>query len=158
MSRAYSSEYKSTLAQVSVQESPLILLEINHPDLPSPVRIVNDTVNLTSNGNLFIALPFRCSLPDDFENKTPKATISIDNVGKELVQVIESSDGLVGCTIRFMQVMPSRPNQIEWEITMNMFNTQINMREVTAELGFENLFAKPAISFQYRPENSIGLF
>ena len=135
-----------------------ILLEINHPDLESPVRIVNDMEDLMSNGYLFIALPFRCSLPDDFENKIPKASISIDNVGKELVQVIESSDGLAGCTVRFMQVMRSRPNQIEWEITMNIFNTQINVSEVTGELVFENLFAKPSISFQYRPENSIGIF
>ena len=158
MARAYSAEYKSTLARLDAPEAPIILLEINHPALPTPVRIVNDMSDLTSNGYLFIALPFRCSLPDDYENKIPRASISIDNVGKELVQIIETSDGLSGCTVRFMQVMRSRPNQVEWEITMTMFNTQVNSREVTAELGFENLFSKPAISFQYRPENSIGIF
>jgi hypothetical protein len=43
-------------------------------------------------------------------------------------------------------------------MTMSMFNIQANAREVSAELGFENLFTKPAISIQYRPETCIALF
>jgi hypothetical protein len=54
--------------------------------------------------------------------------------------------------------MRSRPNQVEWDITMGLFNVTATNLEVSAELGFENLFAKPAISITYRPENSAGLF
>jgi hypothetical protein len=51
MAKAYSSAYKSTLAAVSAPEAPLILLVINHVDLTTPIRVVNDTQNITSNGN-----------------------------------------------------------------------------------------------------------
>jgi hypothetical protein len=158
MPRSYSAQYKSTLAKVSMEETPLILLEIDHPDLPSPVRVVNDTLNLTSNGNEYIAFPFNCILPDDYENRLPRAILSISNVGRDLMQWLETSDGGNGATARFQQVMRSRPNQIEWEITMSLFNVTANNLEVSAELGFENLFAKPASSISYRPENSAGLF
>jgi hypothetical protein len=158
MARSYSSEYKSTLAKVSGEETPLVLLRIDHPDLTQPIRVVNDTQNLTSNGFEFIAFPFRAVLPDDFENQLPKALLQIDNVGRDLMFWIESTDGGLGSTATFQQVMRSRPNQVEWEITMSMFNISATNLEVTAELGFENLFSKPAISVSYRPDNSPGLF
>lgn len=158
MARQYSAAYKSTLAAVNAPEAPLVLLEIDHPDLTDPVRVVNDTQDLTSNGNLFVACPFRCTLPDDFENQLPRATLSVDNIGRDLVYWIETSAGGEGSTVRFMQVMRSRPNLVEWEITMSLTNVVVNMLEVSGQLGFENLFNRPAVHLAYRPENSPGLF
>lgn len=158
MAKAYSAEYKSTLAAVSAPEAPLILLVINHVDLDTPIRVVNDTQNITSNGNEYVAYPFKFILPNDYENQLPKAKIAIDNVGRELMEWIESSGGAAGATVTFMQIMRSRPNQIEWQITMSLYNVQVNPMEITAELGFENLFAKPAISIQYRPETCAAIF
>ena len=158
MARPYSAQYKSTLAQVSMQETPLILLEINHPELGTPIRVVNDTVDITSNSNLFLAFPFTCVLPDDYENRLPKARLSISNVGKDLMYWLETTDGGIGATAKFQQIMRSRPDQIEWEITMSLFNVMATNSQISAELGFENLFAKPAISIFYRPETSPGLF
>lgn len=158
MAKDYSANFKSTLAEVNAPESPLILLEINHVDLPEPVRVVNDTVDITSNGNLYIAFPFRCVLPDDFESQIPKARLSIVNVGKELMYWIETTSGGQGSTCKFMQILPSNPDLVEWEITMNLYNVNVTMQEISAELGFENLFSKPAISRQYRTDNSPGLF
>lgn len=158
MSRQYSSQYKSTLAKVSAEEAPLVLLEISHASLTTPVRVVNDMQDLTSNGNLFIACPFRYVLPDDFENQLPKARLAVDNVGRDLMYWIETSAGGNGSTVKMMQVMRSRPDTVEWSITMNLYNVQVTMKEVSAELGFENLFAKPAVLLQYRPDNSPGIF
>ena len=158
MAKPYSPEYKSTLAQVSAPEAPFIMLEIDHPDLVEPIRIINDTQELTSNGNVYIACPFRCILPDDYENQLPKARLAVDNIGRELMYWIETTAGGNGSTVRFMQIMRSRPDQIEWEITMSLYNVQATMQEISAELGFENLFSKPAINIQYRPTNSPGLF
>lgn len=158
MPRNYSAQYKSTLAKVSMEESPIILLTINHPDLNDPIRVVNDTDNITSNGVEYIAFPFNLSLPDDHENRLPRARLSIANVGRDLMFWLETTDGGNGSTATFQQIMRSRPNQIEWEITMSLFNVAATNIEVSAELGFENLFAKPAVSINYRPENSAGLF
>jgi hypothetical protein len=158
MARAYSAAYKSTLADVSSPEAPLILLEIDHADLTSPVRVVNDTLDITSNGNAFVAMPFRCELPDDFEGQLPKARLAIDNIGRELMVWIETSSGGAGSTCRFMQVMRSRPDTVEWEITMNLYNVRCTMREVSADLGFENLFSRSASALTYRPDIAPGIF
>jgi Domain of unknown function (DUF1833) len=158
MARNYSANFKSTLAEVNAPESPLILLEIDHPELSQPVRVVNDSDDVNSNGNLYIAFPFRCVLPDDFESQIPKARLSIANVGRELMYWIETTAGGQGSTCTFKQILRSNPNLIEWEITMNLYNVNVTMQEISAELGFENLFSKPAISRQYRPDTASGLF
>lgn len=158
MPKEYSAEYKSTLAEVNASESPLIMLEIDHPDLSEPVRVVNDTQDLTSNGNLYVGFPFRCVLPDDFENQLPKARLSIDNVSRDLMYWIETTGGGQGSTATFKNVMRSNPDLIEWEIQMSLFNVNVTMQEISAELGFENLFGKPAISARYTPTTSPGLF
>lgn len=158
MARVYTSEFKSTLAQVSAPEAPLVLLTINHPELATPVRVVNDTQDLVSNGDTYIAMPFRCTLPDDFENQLPKARLSVDNIGKELMYWIETSNGGNGSTVTMSQVMRSRPDTVEWSITMNLYNVSCTMQEVSGELGYENLFSRKAIQLQYRTSNSTGLF
>jgi hypothetical protein len=158
MPKEFSAAYKSTLAEVNAPEAPLILLEIDHAELDEPVRVVNDTQDLTSNGNLYVGFPFRCVLPDDFENQLPKARLSIDNVSRDLMYWIETTGGGQGSTATFKQVLRSNPDLVEWQIQMSLFNVNVTMQEISAELGFENLFGKPAVSFRYNPTNSPGLF
>lgn len=158
MARAYSAAYKSTLAGTSAPEAPLILLEINHAALAQPVRVVNDTQDLTSNGNLYIAMPFRCELPDDFEGQAPRARLAVDNVGRELMYWIETSGGGQGSQVTFRQVMRSRPDLIEWSITMSLYNVVATFSEVSGDLGFENLFGLPSIALTYRPDSAPGIF
>lgn len=158
MARAYSAAYKSTLAATSAPEAPVILLELAHPGLSQPARVVNDTADLVSNGQTFIACGFRCVLPDDFENQIPKATLAIDNVGEELMYWVEQSGGGKGATVRFMQVMRSRPDLIEWEITMNLSNVKATMKEISGDLGYENVFSRPAIAMRYDPFTAPGIF
>ena len=158
MARAYSSAYKSTLASTQATEAPLILLEINHSALSSPVRVINDTDTLTSNGELYIACPFSCELPDDFESQIPRASLQVDNVGRDLMYWIETTGGGEGSTATFRQVMRSRPDLIEWSITMNLYNIDANMQTVSADLGFENLFGRPAVQMCFRPTTSPGVF
>lgn len=158
MSRNYSPEYKSTLAATSPAEVPVALIEIDHPDLVEPVRVVNSESDLTSNGNRFIAVGFRYVFPDDFEGQLPRAKLAVDNVGRDLMQWVESTAGGHGSSVKMMQVMRSRPNQVEWAIRMSLYNTVATQKEVSSELGYENLFTKPAVALSFRPDTSPGIY
>lgn len=158
MARAYSNAFKSTLAATGAQEVPVLLLELNHTGLTQPVRVINDTQDLTCNGNLYIACGFTCTLPDDVEGQLPRAKLSVDNIGRELMYWIESTHGAEGTTATFKQVMRSNPNLVEWQITMNLYNITATAAEVSAELGFENLLGRPAIHVRYDPSTAAGLF
>lgn len=158
MARSYSKFYKSTISRVSANEAPLILLEIYHPDLEQPVRVVNDTQDLISNGKTFIACAFRVTLPADQERTIPKATLAVDNVGRDLMYWIERSAGGRGAKATFMQVMRSRPDLIEWQTMMNLENVDCTFETVTGQLGYTDIYQRPAIAMQYRPDTSPGVF
>lgn len=158
MPRHLSANYKSTLGKVSPEETPKVLLEISHEALETPVRVINDTDDITSSGELYVACPFKCVMPDDFENQLPKAKLSVDNVGRDLMHWVETSGGGEGATVRFQQIMRSRPDAVEWEIDLNLYNVTANQMEVGADLGYDNLFSRPAILMQFRPDNSPGMY
>lgn len=140
------------------KELPLTLLEITHPGLPTPVRVVNDTLPITVLGNEFTPLSFRPVWPDDLNQGLPKARLSIDNVGRELTQWIESTGGGQGAEVRLMQVLRSDPDTIELDITLGLDNVEMNQLEVSGELGFDDILNRPSVTLTYRPEVAPGLF
>ena len=158
MPRHYSTHFHRIVNSTDADESPLLLLEIHHPDLLSPIRIVNDRQDITHQNNLFIALAFRATLPDDKQEGLPRAALAIDNVGKELVGWLEVANGGKGATCRIVQVMRSDADHIEFEITLNLTNIVITPYEVRGELTYEDLLNKPGIAIEYRPNNTPGLF
>lgn len=159
MSRAYSSAAKAEFNALS-GDAPLVCLEITHSALVTPVRVVNDTVDLAPGpgGATFTALGFRVTLPDDAEGRVPKARISIDNIGRELTQWLEAAAGGEGSEVRIMQVMRAAPTVVEWEITMELTNVNVDTWQVSGELGFDDLLGKPAVLLTYRPETTPGVF
>ncbi len=156
--RNISQSTREKLASISRPEAPILLLEITHVDLTTPVRVINDNADIISNGDTYVALAFRATLPDDLSQGAPRANISIDNVGRDLTQWIESSGGADGSTVRMMQVMRSAPDVIEWEVTMDLTDISMNASEVRGALHFKNLNNTPGIALFYRPENTPGLF
>lgn len=152
-----SSTYKEALNDIGGQ-SPLLLLEITHPDLAAPVRIVNDNQDLVSNGNTFLACAFRAALPDDISQGQPRATLAIDNVGSVLTQWIESSGGGEGAQVRMMQALRSDPDTLEIDITLGITDIKMNAVEVTGTLSYDDLLNMPGIAMQFRPENTPGLY
>jgi len=158
MAKPYSQAWHQTVNAVAGEEFPLILLEITHDDLVTPIRIVNDRQELTHNGTLFQGFPFLLALPEDPESGLPEATLQIDNVGRELVDWLEIADWNKPVYARIIQVMRSAPDTAEWEITTNLRNISMDSRVVTATLGFENLLGLPGVSMVYNPITAVGLF
>ncbi|AHB05620.1 hypothetical protein U875_09695 [Pandoraea pnomenusa 3kgm] len=158
MARQYSPRYRQTINAISAPESRLLLLQIDHPGLATPVRVVCDTQDLASNGNTYTALAFSCSLPDDQQGQLPTAQLEIDNVGRELTQWLEVSQGGLGATATLSEVLRSVPDHIEWSITLDMTGISITPQKVSATLGFLDTLNQQGVAVQFRPDTAPGLF
>ena len=158
MPRHYSAAARANLNATSADEPLLTLLEIDHPALAIPVRVVADTQDITVEGNLYQACPFRCSLPDDMDKQVPKAALEIDNVGRELTQWLESSNGAQGATCRILQLLRSTPDVIEFNLTMDLTGLSITQAVLSGELGFVDTLNQPAVTVRYDPVRTPGLF
>lgn len=139
-------------------EAPLLLLEINDPDLGAPVRVVNDTQNITHQGNLFVALEFDVDLPSDMEKQVPRARVGMDNVGRELTQWLEVSDGGDGAEVRLIQVSRTAPDVVEWETTLDLSGVEMDIARIIGVLGYEDLLNRPGVLLRYDPQTAPGLF
>lgn len=156
--REFTDKANENLLAVSAEEPFLILLEIIHPLLPVPIRLVDDVQNVISNGEIYTALPFRVSLPDDLSGQMPQAALEVDNIGLELTTWIEISRGGHGAKCRIIQILRSEPDIKELDILLDLTQLVINNQIVSGKLGFENILGKTAVVTTFQPSTAPGLW
>lgn len=154
----YSTTARREVSKVNADNLPVSLLEIDHPDLTTPVRVINDRQDITFETNTYTAIGFSITLPSDLQKGLPTATLAIDNIGKELVQWLEDSNGGAGTTVRIIQVLRSDPSVAEFDITMELTNITVDPVLVTGQLGFDDLLNIPAVTLSYTPDVAPGVF
>lgn len=155
MAHQYSPEYHEVITALSPPEHPFVLLKIEHA-LANPLRLINDTQDLVSNGERFIAVGFRAVWVDDSEGQLPKATLQIDNVSGILSRLLEQTAGMRGMKITMMEVLRSRPDVIERRVQLDVNTVSMNTEAVQFGLGFEDTLNKGAINLTYRPPTTSG--
>ena len=151
-------QYARTIRESAPERRLLTALEIRHPAVAAPVRVVNDAEDRTIEGNRYVALRFDARLADDVEGQAPQAELAIDNVGRDLTQWVEAEGGGTGATVRVLQVLDIDDPPIEWELTMDVAGVVVDAERVTARLGFDPLLGRAAVALRHDPQTSPGLF
>lgn len=155
---AYSANARKEINKVSADNLPVTLLEIDHDDLTAPIRVINDRADIIFESNTYTALGFSISLPADLQQGLPRARLSVDNVGKELIQWLEASNGGSGTSVRIIQILRSDPSTIEIDLLMTLTNISITPATVSGDLGYDDLLNIPAVTLTYTPELQAGIF
>ncbi len=153
----YSAHYVEKVSATS-GEAPVYLLEITHPQLSVPIRVVADNQDLTHLGNTFSAFAFDLTLPDDMAGKLPRGELRLDNVGRELTQWLEASQGGRGADVRIITVMRDAPDTIEDEITCDLLGVKQDVLDVRASVGYDDMLNRQALVMRYDPSVAPGLF
>jgi hypothetical protein len=157
MSRQFTPGAVRQLLATSADEGLLVAVEITHPDLDVPIRVVRDVQDLVAQGDTYIACPFELTLPDDVEGQIPQASIQVDNVSQDLTEWLEVSRGGQGAQCRLILLYRSEPDIFEFDITLDMSNLKIDNLHVTATLGFVNTLATTAVTALFTPATAPGL-
>lgn len=172
----YSSAGRRSLYATSAKESIVIAIEVIHPDLAVPLRFVNDNQDLFIGDDRYFATRFDVTLPDNKDQQVPRARLSVDNVGRELTQWLEQSNGGKGAKCRLLQVLRSQTDDydaedyfaqdyvygenpiIEFDITLDLTGLSINNLVVDGELGFRDTLNQSAVAVRYTPQTAPGLW
>lgn len=158
MPRNFTDTLKANLIRTSVNESPIVLIEISNPLLTNPIRLVRDNKDVVSNGITYTACMFDVALPSEQEKEMPKATIAIDNVSRTLTRFFEQLQGGPDTSVRFIQILRSDPDVLEYDITLDLVNVTISPLRVTGTLSFDNLANKQSVTRIYNNVTAPGLF
>jgi hypothetical protein len=154
----YSANARRQINSTAAKELPVFLLEINHADLPDPIRVVNYSEGINHLGNVFSYVPYEITPPGDYSQGLPRATLSVDNVGRELTDWLENSGGGRGATVHLIQVLPSDPDTVEWDLTMNLENIGLDFMRVSGDMAWKDLLNLPGVAMNFNPDNAPGLY
>lgn len=158
MTRPLSATAARNVLATSADEPLLVAIEILHAELAVPARFVNDTADIEIEGNSFFACRFDLTLPDDQDEQVPEARLEVDNIGRELTQWLEQSQGGKGAKCRMLMVLRSNPGNLEFDMTMDLTGLEITNFRVTGNLGFKNTLMQSAVAVRFDPSTSPGNF
>lgn len=135
---------------------PLVLLTIEHDDIATPIRLVNNKENISSGGDEYVGYPFEIFLPDSKDSAPPSAKIRIDNVSREIGQAIREITTPPSVTIQIIR--QDTPDVIEAEFTgMKLRRIPYDALSIEGNLEFEDLTREPYPAYTFSPANYPGV-
>lgn len=157
MPRTLSSNAVAALMAQSTDKVFLVLLTIDHPDLGTPFRLVNNTEDVTSNGDLYTAYPFEISFPSEDGENISSASLILDNVDQLLVSTIRSLQSEP--TVQLNLVIFDTPDVVEaGPMDFLLRGVKYDSFKIVAELTFEPILQEPFPKDIMSPKVFPGLF
>ena len=138
----------------------LNLITVDHSNMPSPIRVVNNNESISYDGNTYLPFPFKISLASDTEEEVPKVNLKFDNIDRRLIDDIRSITTAPDVDLEVVRVKPD--GTIVSEIGPNSFKmneVQYDVMEINANLGYESDYLnEPAVKDRFDPSVAPGLF
>lgn len=157
MTRSLSLSARQALYGAESSDAFIILLTFAHPGLSVPLRVCSDAVDAVSRGDLFVAYPFDLTLPDDEENRAPRARLVIDNVDREIVAVLRQLSTSPVLTMEIVRA--AAPDVVEAVFhDFRLSTVRYDSHRVEAELGIEDFAAEPYPAAVFSPQGFPGIF
>jgi hypothetical protein len=80
----------------------LPLLEIDEATLPEPIRVVNNTQSVYRGGELYVAMRFALSLPNEEDGTIRSVQLIMDNVSRDIARAIDLAVGQPTATLIYV--------------------------------------------------------
>ncbi len=135
----------------------LYLLTLDHADLPTPIRLVRDQVNITSRGNEFIAVAFDVKLPTSDPESPDNGQLIVDNVSRDLMDVVRSISGSISVVIEFVRI-DALDEVAQAYLGLSLSNIRYDFEKITGDLTAEDLYTEPLPYLTFNPAYFPGLF
>lgn len=150
------------LAQLYAQESNdpfLVLVTLSHPSFASPIRLVRNSENITSRGNVYSAYPFSITLPADDGERIKEVNIEFDNVSLLLVDEFRSITGDESIAVKVELILASIADDVQYGIEELRVNSiQYDRNRIRASLRLDDFLNTEMPGERYTPTNFRGLY
>ena len=157
MSRTVSATLRSAVFAQETSEVFIVLLTLSHPDLAEPIRVSTDAVDTVSRSNTFLSFPFELVLPDDDENSSPRATLSIDNIDRQVVLAMRSISSAP--TVLMEIILASDTDTVEASFPdFKLENITYDDLKLTGDLTLEEFILEPYPSGTFTPADFPSMF
>ena len=133
------------------------LMTIDHPSWGTPVRLVDNGEDVVSNGNTFIAMPFKLALPTIEGDSAPEVTVEIDNVHRDILATLRQDVTAASVTLEI--VLSNDLDTVEISVSdLKLRVTEYDVLLVTGTLMFDFPLNTGFIGERYTPYTAPGVF
>lgn len=147
------------LSQIFAQESDdpfLTLVTLTHPSFTT-IRLVNNTVDIESRGDTYMAFPMSVRFPVDDGETARDFTIQFDNVSLELIEEIRSVTDPISVKIEL--ILASLPDDVQMEQDdLKIHQISYNATSIEAKIILDSFLTTQMTSETYGPTNFPGIF
>ena len=152
-----SSVFREAVNAPQTEKVFLVLLTIDHAQMSEPIRVVNNTQNVTSRDHEFIGFPFEINLPDQRDDQLPEVTLTICNVDRQLVLAVRSISGPPSVTLEV--ILADAPDTVEISLEgAELRSTDYDALTISGKLTFEPILGEPIPGDLITPGNFPGVF
>lgn len=148
------------LAAAKAQESGetfVILVTLEHEDLPEPIRLNNAGANLTSRGLPFLASFMQPTILDDDPDRAPRAQLLVSNIDRTMIAALRST--INPCRVTLEMVKASALDYVEFRMTnLEMRTVSYDALLIQGDLTPVRLRARNAVEYRITPNYFPGLF
>lgn len=155
MARILSTALKQQLYAQESSDPFLTLLTIYFPS--NTIRLVKNNQDIISRGNTYTATFFEITLPRDDGESLQQVTLTIDNVGLELINYIRTITEPV--TILLESVLASAPNVVQLSVTdLKLSQITYDAFTISSILIYDDILSTGIPDELYAPNTYPGLF
>lgn len=166
MPRELSNAAKAAMYSQETSEVFIILLTITHPNFDHDIRVCSDPFEdlpdagvkgIISRGLEFLYLPFSISLPIQDDSQISRASLSIDNISREIVAGVRSADSALSITVEI--VLASAPDDVEISVEdYRLERVTYDSMQISGDISLEYYDLEPFPSKRFTPSDYPGLF
>ena len=138
MSRELGADALASMFAPSTSKVWLHLITIDHDDMPTPLRVVDNTEDVVSRGNTYVACPFDVSFPKDDGIKLPSVRIRLGNVDQSFTEALRSVSDPPTVTMEI--ILTSAPDVVEaGPLRFVLKSIAADIVAIDGQLGYEEI-------------------
>lgn len=132
-------------------------ITIDHPDLGTPLRLVNDKKDLERTAGTFSKFNFEVRGVTQRKNQLPSMKIRLGNIDQRVIETIRPLAGTRDdITFTYEMVLHETPNTVEYgPIDFRVEQVSVTLQTIDFELSFHEGLLNAAFPFlQFAPSNA----
>lgn len=156
MSNDLSTELKAQIFGQTSGDPLLTLITLSHDDF-STIYLVDNTVDIVSRGNTYLAFPMYITPPSDDGEAEREATIEFDNVTLELIEELRTVTTPISVIIE--TILASDLDTVQTDIQdLKLRNITYSKQRINAKLYMDSFLNVELNNERYVPNIYPGIF